>query len=85
MCVGTQTAALAAGGTPLTTTTEIYDGTAWTTNPTGISSGRYFAGSAGTQSAAFIAGGITTPPAGTQSSVEEWTGAAPTTVTITAS
>jgi len=87
MCVGTQTAALTTGGFDgsFYTTTEIYDGTAWTTNPTGISSARYFAGSAGTQSAAFIAGGSTTPPAGSQSSVEEWTGAAPTTVTITAS
>jgi hypothetical protein len=87
MCVGTQTAALAAGGFDgsLYATTEIYDGTAWTTNPTGISSARYFAGSAGTQSAAFIAGGTTTPPAGSQSSVEEWTGAGPVTQTITAS
>jgi hypothetical protein len=39
---GTQTAALAFGGTvpPATGATEEYDGTSWTSNPTGLNTAR---------------------------------------------
>jgi hypothetical protein len=39
---GTQTAALAFGGTPpITGATEEYDGSTWTSNPTGLNTARH--------------------------------------------
>jgi hypothetical protein len=83
---GIQTAALGFGGysTAITGATELYDGTSWTSNPTGLNTARYdgLAG-AGTQTAGLAFGGSTPPDT---AATEEWTGAgAPTTVTITAS
>jgi len=65
---GTQTAAVVfGGGSPYTLgTTQLYDGTAWTTNPTSMSPGTYVLASAGTQTAALAFGGKTGP--GAQSS-----------------
>jgi hypothetical protein len=57
-----QTAALAFGGLdpagPATTgATEEYDGSTWTSNPTGLNTARRFLGGAGTQPAALAFGG----------------------------
>jgi hypothetical protein len=59
--VGTQTAALAAGGHPgpITAATEEYDGTSWTNNPTGLNTARSYLAGAGTQTAALAFGGTT--------------------------
>jgi hypothetical protein len=59
---GTQTAALAFGGeiTAATAATEEYDGTNWTSNPTGLNTARYALAGAGTQTAALAFGGIDT-------------------------
>jgi hypothetical protein len=86
---GTQTAALAFGGfsgpgTSITlTATELYDGTSWTSNPTGLNTARQQLASAGIQTAALGFGGYTTAAT---AATEEWTGAgAPLTQTITVS
>jgi hypothetical protein len=83
---GTQTAGLGFGGDgpPSRTTTQLYDGTSWANNPTGLNTGRLYLGGIGTQPSALAFGGQTggTPTAAT----EEWTGAgAPLTQTITVS
>jgi hypothetical protein len=62
--------------------TELYDGSTWTTNPTGLGTGRYSLGAAGTQTAGLAFGGNTPP---VTAATEEWTGAGPVTVTITGS
>ena len=73
---GTQTAALAFGGSNTNPVylgnTELYDGTNWTSNPTGLATGRRLMGSAGTQSLALAAAGLSGgfPITAT----EEWTG-----------
>ena len=62
---GTQTAAVQFGGyttpsppqTTAMTTTENYNGTAWTNNPTGLNTARYSLFKFGTQTAALAAGG----------------------------
>jgi hypothetical protein len=82
---GTQTAALAFGGSPNYlsggTATELYDGSTWTSNPTGLNTARNYLGSAGTQTAALAFGGLPTTAA-----TEEWTGpGAVVTKTITTS
>ena len=84
---GIQTAALAFGG--LTTVhvgaTEEYDGTSWTSNPTGLNTARNVLGGAGTTSAALGFGGNDSAP-GYLIATEEWNGAgSPTTKTITVS
>jgi hypothetical protein len=61
--------------------TEEYDGTSWSTSPASMSTARSNLGEAGTQASALAFGG--TP--GVLTATEEWTGSAPTTVTITAS
>jgi hypothetical protein len=61
--------------------TEEYDGTSWTTSPASLEYSKRLLGGAGTQTAALAFGGLLQLLAAT----EEWTGAAPTTVTITAS
>ena len=64
---GTQTAALAFGGTPSVTRTEGYDGTTWSTRPS-LANGRKFGGGAGSSTAAlYMCGDGTTH-------VEEFTG-----------
>jgi len=90
---GTQTAALAFGGatytpaqpgtTGLQTATELWNGTSWTSNPTGLNTARCNFIGCGTQTAALGFGGyVTTPPgAGAQSAVtESWNGSSWTTV-----
>jgi hypothetical protein len=61
---GTQTAALGFGGytwPPATnrSATEEYDGTSWTSNPTGLNTARWGLAGAGTQTAALGFGGTT--------------------------
>jgi len=70
---GIQTAALAFGGVNPTTTgvTELYNGTSWTSNPTGLNTARGFSGGAGTQTAALAFGGTTV-----LSATEKWNGTA---------
>jgi hypothetical protein len=61
---GLQTATVAFGGykNPNTNAgaTEEYDGSTWTTNPTGLNTAREDLGGAGTQTAALAFGGVTT-------------------------
>jgi hypothetical protein len=65
-----------------TAATELYDGSTWTSNPTGLNTARNDLGGAGTQTAALAFGG--TPPI--TAATEEWTGAgALVTKTITTS
>jgi len=62
--------------------TELYNGTSWTSNPTGLSNGRYALGGAGTQTSALAFGGATP----TTTATEEFTGpGAAVTQTITTS
>jgi hypothetical protein len=51
---GTQTAALAFGAS---TETEEYDGSTWTSNPTGLNTARNALAGCGTQTAALAVGG----------------------------
>ena len=81
---GTQTAALGFGGylPGATAATEEYDGSTWTSNPTGLNTARSQLAGCGTQTAALGFGG--TPPI--TGATEEWTGAgAAVTKTITVS
>ena len=72
---GTQTAALFSGGTDTSSTmitaTETYNGSAWTTSPATLNTGRaaYNAG-AGTQTASVIWSGYAGPPGETNASEE---------------
>jgi hypothetical protein len=71
---GTDTAALGFGGSgvsPTTAATELYDGSTWTSNPTGLGTARYALGAAGTQTAGLGFGGYTTTAV---ANTEEWTG-----------
>jgi hypothetical protein len=68
---GLQTDGIAFGGTPPTTATEGYDGTAWSTRPS-MATARYaLAGSSGTAASALGAGGFAPP---FSNSTEEFTG-----------
>jgi hypothetical protein len=62
---GTQTATVAFGGETASNTvvgtTELYNGTAWTSNPTGMNTSRDTPVSAGTQTAALAASGDVVP------------------------
>ena len=70
---GTQTAALVFGGTPMTTATESYNGTSWTT-VNSLNTTRTQLTGGGIQTLAFAAGG-NTPPANTKTgSTELWDG-----------
>jgi hypothetical protein len=78
---GTQTAAVAAGGYADldndTTATELYNGTAWTNNPTGLNTGRREMPGVGTQTAGLVFGGFIDAPApvtGQQVITESWNG-----------
>jgi len=88
MAWGTQTSAVASGGSDgaTLTATELWNGTSWTTNSTGLATARFglAAGSAGTQTTGIGMGGYT-PGTGQRSSTEEWTGPTLTTKTVTTS
>ena len=80
---GTLTAGLVFGGqnpanTAMQTATEEYDGTTWTSNPTGLNTARAPVGSAGIQTAALAMGGRTafSPPYGDVTATEEYNGSA---------
>jgi hypothetical protein len=85
---GTQTAAVVAGGVgPATSSaTELWNGTSWTSNPTGLANARFdmAAGTSGTQTAGLGFGGYT-PGIGFRGVTEEWTGPTLTVKTITTS
>jgi len=76
---GTQTAGIIAGGftTANTAATELYNGTAWTSNPTGLNTARRKSGFAGSQTAGLIYGGTST---GFSTDTESWNGTSWTTV-----
>jgi hypothetical protein len=80
---GTQTAALAIGGSnpASTTAVEEYDGTSWSITAS-LPVAKQSGSAAGTTSAAIHGLGYTTT---TVATAEEYTGAGPATVTITAS
>jgi hypothetical protein len=89
---GTQTLALIAGGaTPpgniVQSATELYNGTSFTSNPTGLATARFQQGQlggTGTQTSSLIFGGG--PPVSATAATEEWTGpGVATTKTITTS
>ncbi len=85
--VGSQTAALSFGGataTGFTSATELYNGIAWTSNPTGLGTARGNGASSGTQTAAILAGGSGDPgrPSMT-TATESWNGSAWTSVPAT--
>ena len=57
---GTQTATLAFGGQPSPTgATELYNGTSWTSNPTGLNTARFGLAGAGSQTSSLAFGGYT--------------------------
>jgi hypothetical protein len=68
---------------PVTNATEEYDGSTWTT-VSSLSTAREGLGGAGANNTSALAFGGATATAGT-AATEEWTGAGPATVTITAS
>ena len=69
---GIQTAAVAFGGSGGLTSTELWNGTSWTsTNP--MATGRNLMGSAGTQTAGLGFGGYVPGP-GAVGNTEEWSG-----------
>jgi len=70
-------------GTNPITSTELWNGTSWTSNPTGLSQGRARSGSAGTQAAALAFGG--TNPTVQIGTTEEWNTQLLSTKTITVS
>ena len=72
---GTQTAAIAAGGFAPgeSSATELYNGTSWTSNPTGLGTARYELSALGTQTAALAIGGYAAGPS-IVSTVESWNG-----------
>jgi hypothetical protein len=81
---GIQTSALAFGGGGAVTTTELYNGTSWTSNPTGLATGRQELAGAGTQIAGLAFGGETATA--NTAATEEFTGpGSPVTKTITTS
>jgi hypothetical protein len=86
---GIQTLALAFGGFNDTPTfiasTELWNGTSWTTNPNSLATARGSLGGAGTQAAGLAFGGTAVPGSQT-AATEEFTGpGAPVTRTITTS
>jgi hypothetical protein len=89
---GIQTAALGFGGsnhTPaqsgsegLQTATELWNGTSWTSNPTGLNTARnnIASATAGTQTAGLGFGGYVAPPTTWSAATESWNGSTWTTV-----
>ena len=82
---GTQTAGLAFGGVngPGThqSATELWNGTSWTSNPTGLTSPKASGGGCGTQAAAIVFGGYTNTSSPFAPS-QEWTGVGIQTITV---
>jgi hypothetical protein len=80
---GTQTSALAFGGvTPapaVSTATEKYDGTNWSSNPTGLNTARNALAGCGTQTSALAFGGFV-PPATRSNATEKFNGTSWTSV-----
>jgi hypothetical protein len=81
------TSAIAMGGSGPpgdtgTGATELWDGTSWTSNPTGLATARNGIGGAGTQTSALAFGGGNP---GVTANTEEWTGLGLATRTITVS
>ena len=62
---GSQTAALAFGGSPTTGATESWNGSSWTSSPNSLNTSRFLLFGTGTQTAALAAGGRTGPAPGT--------------------
>ena len=64
MVAGTQTAAIVTSltGTPSTTTTELYNGSAWTNSPATYPTTARFLNLMGTQTATITGGGVNEPP-----------------------
>jgi hypothetical protein len=82
---GVQTAALAfGGGQPGLTATELWNGTSWASNPTGLSNGRGNGAGSGTQTSALMSGGASLTTALT-AATEEWTGTVISNNTVTVS
>jgi hypothetical protein len=67
-------------GPTITGATELWNGTSWTSNPTGLTTGRSGTGSGGTQTVAIAFGGYN----GTtnSSATEEWNAVAVQTITV---
>jgi hypothetical protein len=82
---GIQTSAIAAGGNDgsYMNSSITYDGTSWAANPATLITARGYGGGAGTSSSGIVFSGFNGPS--NLNSSEIYTGAAPTTVTITAS
>ena len=76
-----QTAGIGFSGGGSSTATELYDGTSWSTDAS-VNTARAQGAGSGTQASALFMGGETTVAV---AATEEYTGAAPTTLTITAS
>jgi len=57
---GSQTAAIASGGVPASTTSNSFNGTSWTSIPS-LNTGRHMHGGAGTATAGLVFGGIGSP------------------------
>ena len=68
--IGTQTAALAVGGSPDTANTELWNGSAWTEVNNMNTAGDYMGGSSGTQTSALVFGG----DPGNTTKTESWDG-----------
>ena len=59
-----------------TSATELWDGTNWSNNPTGLNAARFRSGSCGTQTAALVFGGNPgTGPSTISAATEEYTSA----------
>ena len=66
---------------PTTSATELWDGTNWTSNPTGLNVARVRHGGAGTQTAALAFGGWPgSPPSAVTGATEEYTSVDQTTI-----
>jgi len=71
---GTQTAAVAFGGSPSTGKTELYNGTGWTEVNDLNSAGHFFGSAQGTQTATIAFGGQGSRPSGNGVDAEVWNG-----------
>jgi len=78
---GTQTAGLAFGGSSpaVSTATELYNGTSWTSNPTSLATARGGLGGAGTQTLGLAFGGATPT---VSSATEAWNSVKVQTITV---
>ena len=73
---GVNTAAVAAGGyfTSLLGTTELWNGSSWTSNPTGLNTARYVLSGVGIQTAGLAFGGSAGPTFDPTGATESWNG-----------